>query len=174
MRATVLEQEQFDKVLSYIETMARPEMYRFMLTLSMKLGLRPIELANLETSWFIGEELRIPHGKSKRGRARTLPVDGEILQQLHDLMGSNKGRVFRNAAGDAFDANGISMAMRRLYKRAGVEGSCYSGRRTAATNMVDRGINIRVIQDFLGHSSLATTAAYCQTTPRMLRNAVFG
>ena len=174
MRATVLEQEQFDKVLAYTGTMERSDMYRFMVTLSIKLGLRPIEIANMETCWFIGDELQIPHGKSKRGRARTLPIDGDILVQLHNLMGSSKGLVFRNARGDAFTSNGISEAMRRLYKLAGVPGSCYSGRRTAATNMVDRGVNIRIVQEFLGHSNLSTTAAYCSVSPRMLRNAVFG
>jgi integrase len=153
--------------------MERASMYRFMVTLSMKLGLRPIELAHLETSWFIGQELRIPHGKSKRGKARTLPVDEAILGQLQNLMTGRQGRVFRNAAGDVFDANGISMAMRRLFKQAGVKGSCYSGRRTAATNMVDKGVNIRIIQEFLGHTSLATTASYCGVTPKMLRDAVF-
>lgn len=173
MRATVLEQEHFDKVLAYTDQMERASMYRFMVTLSIKLGLRPIELAHLETSWFIGQELRIPHGKSKRGKARTLPVNDAILEQLHNLMGGQQGRVFSNAAGVAFDANGISMAMRRLYKRAGVEGSCYSGRRTAATNMVDKGVNIRIVQEFLGHTNLATTAAYCGVTPKMLREAVF-
>lgn len=174
MRATVLEQDQFQQVLDHVQTMERPAMYEFMITLSMKLGLRPVELANLETSWFIGSELRIPHGKSKRGKARTLPVNEHILSQLSNLMGQQRGRVFRNARGDVFTASGISEAMRRLYRQAGVQGSCYSGRRTAATNMVDRGVNIRVIQDFLGHTNLATTAAYCGVTPRMLRDAVFG
>ena len=173
MRATVLEKEQFATILAHTDTMARPAMYRLMVTLSMKLGLRPIELANMETSWFIGDELQIPHGKSKRGKARTLPVNDDILDQLHNLMGYSKGRVFRNARGDAFTANGISEAMRRLYRLAGVAGSCYSGRRTAATNMVDRGVNIRIVQEFLGHANLATTAAYCAVTPKMLRNAVF-
>lgn len=174
MRASILEEEQFGVVLAYTEGMERPAMYRLMVTLTKKLGLRPIELANLETSWFIGAELRIPAGKSKRGRARSLPTNEEILSLLARHMGSETGRVFRNARGEAFTANGISEAMRRIYKLAGVKGSAYSGRRTAATNMVDRGVSIRVVQEFLGHSNLATTAAYCGVTPTMLRNAVFG
>lgn len=174
MRAPILQEEQFAAILAYTDKMERRAMYRFMVTLSMKLGLRPVELSNMEANWFIGSELQIPHGKSKRGRARTLPVNEDILVQLANLMGSNSGRVFQNARGEAFTPNGISEAMRRLYKLAGVKGSAYSGRRTAATNMVDRGVSIRVVQEFLGHSNLAVTAAYCAVTPNMLHKAVFG
>jgi len=174
MRASILEEEQFETVLAYTDGMERPAMYRLMVTLTKKLGLRPIELANMDTSWFSPNELRIPAGKSKRGKARSLPMSDEILSLLVRHMGEQTGRVFRNAKGEVFTANGISEAMRRLYRLAGVRGSCYSGRRTAATNMVDRGVNIRIVQEFLGHSNLATTAAYCGVTPNMLRNAVFG
>ena len=174
MRASILEDDQFETVLAYTDTMNRPAMYRLMVVLTKKLGLRPIELANLDTNWFSPNELRIPAGKSKRGKARSLPMNDEILSLLALHMGGETGRVFRNTRGEPFTPNGISEAMRRIYRLAGVRGSCYSGRRTAATNMVDRGVNIRVVQEFLGHSNLATTAAYCGVTPNMLRNAVFG
>jgi integrase len=174
MRAAILTEYQFDSVFAYIETIKRPEMYRLMLLLTKRLGLRPVELANMETSWWDMLELRIPQGSSKRKGCRSLPLNEELHQALRAHMGNKSGRVFRNAAGEAMTADAISMAMRRLYKMAGIKGSAYSGRRTAATNMVDSGVNIRIIQDFLGHSNLATTAAYCETTPAMLRRAVFG
>lgn len=174
MRATILSEDQFSSVFAYIETMQRPAMYRLMVLLTKRLGLRPVELANMETSWWRGEELRIPQGSSKRQGSRSLPLNTELYEALQLHMQGREGRVFRNANGDAFTANGISEAMRRLYRMAGVQGSAYSGRRTAATNMVDKGVSIRVVQDFLGHRNLATTAAYCGTTPAMLRRAVFG
>jgi integrase len=173
MRAPIKKEGEFEAVLAHTGSMERPAMYRLMMLLSIRLGLRPMELAGLERSWFRADELRIPLGYSKRKSGRSLPISSEIIDALEAHMGAETGRVFRNARGEAFDANGISMAMRRLYKRAGVEGSAYSGRRTAATNMVDRGVNIRVVQEFLGHTSLATTAAYCSVTPDMLRRAVF-
>lgn len=148
-------------------------MYRLMMLLSMRLGLRPMELAGLEAEWFRGEELRIPVGYSKRKAGRSLPVSEEILTVLHEHMGEHSGRVFLNARGAAFDANGISLAMRRLYRLAGVEGSCYSGRRTLATNLVDRDVNIAVVSKVLGHSSIATTQSYVGVTDRMMRRALF-
>jgi integrase len=173
MRATVLSDRQFNKLFEFADNMNRPAMYRLMLLLTKKLGLRPMELAGLEASWFINDELRIPLGHSKRKQGRSIPVDAEILTALHDHMQGSSGRVFRNAAGDAFTAAGISDAMRRLYRMSGVQGSCYSGRRTMATRMVDNNVNIAVVSAVLGHSSIATTQKYIGVTDSMMRRALF-
>ena len=52
-------------------------------------------------------------------------------------------------------------------------GSCYSGRRSAATRMVEQGTNILVVQKFLGHSNPTTTLEYVEVSPRMLAQAMF-
>ncbi|EQB11243.1 tyrosine-type recombinase/integrase [Sphingobium lactosutens] len=173
MRATILNDKQFDKLFDFAAQMNRPAMYRLMLLLTKKLGLRPMELAGLETNWFINDELRIPLGHSKRKQGRSIPVDAEILTALHDHMQGERGRVFRNGAGDVFTANGISEAMRRIYRMAGVQGSCYSGRRSMATRMVDNNVNIVVVSKVLGHSSIATTQHYVGVTDAMMRKALF-
>ena len=173
MRAPILVEEQFETLLSYTDRMERPKMYRLMILLTKKLGLRPMEIAGLDVSWFVGEELRIPMGHSKRKQGRSLPVDGELLQALREHMGSRQGRVFVNASGNAFTSNGVSEAIRRIYKLSGVQGSCYSGRRTMATKLVDKKVNILVVQKVLGHSSPATTMAYVGVTDTMMREALF-
>lgn len=173
MKAPIKDDAEFQAVLDYTQGMDRPNMYRLMMLLSIRLGLRPMEIAGLERSWFRGDELRIPLGHSKRKAGRSLPVSDEILSALEAHMGACEGRVFLNARGAAFDANGVSMALRRLYNRAGVEGSCYSGRRTLATNLVDRNVNIAVVSQVLGHSSIATTQAYIGITDSMMRRALF-
>lgn len=173
MKAPIKSIAEFDKLFAHAGRMERPAMYRLMLLLSIRVGLRPMELAGLERSWFRDGELRIPFGHSKRKQGRSLPISEEIIAALEAHMGQGGGRVFGNAQGNPFDANGISMALRRLYKQAGVEGSCYSGRRTMATNMVDRGVNIAVVSEVLGHSSIATTQAYVGVTDSMMRRALF-
>jgi len=174
MRAPIKSAEEFETVFAFAAQMNRPSMYRLMLLMSVKLGLRPMEIAGLDTSWFRNNELRIPLGHSKRKSGRSLPITPDIIAALKLHMQGEQGRVFRNAQGDAFTANGISEAIRRIYKMAGVQGSCYSGRRTLATNLVDKGVNIAVVQQVLGHTNLATTANYIGVTERMMREAMFG
>lgn len=174
MRAPILSDDQFAVVQQFAANMQNAPQYSLMLLLSKRLGLRPIEIANMEANWFQNDNtLRIPQGSTKRQGSRSLPVNEEIIAALQLHMRGEQGRVFRNARGDAFTPNGISEAIRRIYRMAGVQGSCYSGRRSAATNMVDRGVSLRVVQEFLGHRNLATTASYCSVTPNMLRAAVF-
>lgn len=173
MRAPIKTEEELEALLAHTSSMERPAMYRLMLLLSVRLGLRPMEIAGLERTWFRGQELRIPLGHSKRKAGRSIAISDEIADALAVHMGDRTGRVFLNQRGQPFDANGISMAVRRLYSRAGVEGSCYSGRRTLATRLVDQGVNILVIQNVLGHSSPMTTLNYCEVTPAMVSRALF-
>ena len=173
MRAPIISNTDFEKLFAYTDGMERAAMYRLMILLTKKLGLRTMEMAGMETGWFVGGELRIPLGHSKRKQGRSLPVDAEIEEALAAHMGGQRGRVFRNAAGEAFTANGISEAIRRIYRLAGVQGSCYSGRRTMATRMVDNKVNIAVVSKVLGHSCIATTQSYIGVTDTMMREALF-
>lgn len=174
MRAPNKTKEEFAEVFSRVELMARPEMYRLMLLLTVRLGLRPVEIAGLDTSWFSGGELRIPHGYSKgKGGHGNLPVNDEVLAALDCHMQGRKGRVFLNQRNQPFDAAGISNALRRLYREAGQQGSAYCGRRTLATNLADRGVNLVVISKVLRHRNVATTAEYIGCTEKMLRNALY-
>lgn len=174
MQAPMLTTEQFEAVFEHIETMKRPAHYRLLLLLCRDLGLRPIELAKLESTWFRHGELRIPHGQSKRKRPRSIMVSPAIMEALEAHMGDRVGRVFLNQQGEAFLPNLISDSMRRLFKQAGIQASCYSGRRALATRLVGENVNILTIQSILGHSSPMTTVAYCEVTPEMQRKALFG
>jgi integrase/recombinase XerD len=174
MRAPTLNEAEFETALTFADSMTRPAMYRLMLLLSIRLGLRPMEIAGMQSSWFRGDELRIPLGHSKRKEGRSIAINEELLAALYAHMGERTGTVFLSEQGAPFKANGISDAFRRLYKMAGVQGSCYSGRRTLASNLVDRDINILVIQNVLGHASPLTTMKYCSVTPTMMRRALFG
>lgn len=174
MKAPIKTASEFDALLAHTEQMERPAMYRLMLLLSIKIGLRPMELAGLESTWFRGLELRIPVGYSKRKSGRSLSIDAEIIEAVAVHMQGRVGRVFLNASGKPFTARGISDAFRRLYRVNDIEGSCYSGRRTLATNLVDKGVSPFIIQKVLGHSHINTTMEYVSVTPNMMRRALFG
>lgn len=174
MQAPLIETQDFQVLFQHAATMKRPTHYILLLTLMRDLGLRPIELARLESSWFRGGELRIPHGQSKRKRPRTLPISQDIAQALDDHMRDRTGRLFVNREGDAFTPAQMSASVRRLFSEAGVRGSAYSARRAMATRLVDRNINIVTIQHILGHSDASTTQRYISVSTTMMERALFG
>jgi integrase/recombinase XerD len=173
MQAPLLETKDFEKLFAHAETMKRPVMYRLLTVLMRDLGLRPIELAHMQSNWFSGSEMRVPHGQSKRKRPRTLPTSQEIRDLVREHMQGRKGHVFLNRDGNPFSPIQMSDTVRRFFRVAGAEGSTYSGRRTLATRLVDAKENILIVQAVLGHSDPATTARYVSVTQKMVARALF-
>ena len=64
--------------------------------------------------------------------------------------------------GKRLSKNGIEAIIKRLGKSTGVENAHpHRYRRTLATNLLDRGINIQDVAAILGHADLKTTQVYC-------------
>ncbi len=58
-----------------------------------------------------------------------------------------------------------------LFKNIGVKGgSSHSGRRTFATRLADRGVDIEYIKYLLGHKSKQQTMAYIESNKNRLRD----
>lgn len=68
--------------------------------------------------------------------------------------------------------NGIEAIVKNLGSRAGVENvHPHRYRRTLATNLLDRGMNIQDVAAILGHADLKTTQIYCYISQANVRTA---
>jgi integrase/recombinase XerD len=70
--------------------------------------------------------------------------------------------LFVTTRGKPLHPNNVSLLVRRYLQQAGITkpGACHLLRHTAASLMLDRGADIRHLQEILGHQSLATTQIY--------------
>jgi len=84
---------------------------------------------------------------------------------------SNAGALFLNARGTRLSRQGAWKVLKSYARQAGLgeKVSPHTLRHSFATHMLDAGADIRVVQELLGHASLATTQVYTLVTKSHLR-----
>lgn len=152
---------------------------RTILLLSHFLGLRAKELAGLMVgdvfdfgSGDVKEVVRLFVTKGNRFREAFL-VHQETRDHVRLYVATRPARknapLFISQKGGPFTANTMQKLIRNIYFSADVLASSHSGRRSFATNLIERGADIYSVMQMMGHSSIATTQAYFASSPERLK-----
>ena len=83
-----------------------------------------------------------------------------------------KGAIFVNSNGKKLTRKGIYFIIKKRAKNAGFFDfiSPHTLRHSFATEMLDRGADIKSVQDLLGHKNISTTQIYTHTSKEKLKN----
>ncbi len=127
-------------------------------------GIRLSELVglNIEDIDFDSGLARI-RGKGKK--ERIVPIGSKAIEAIKkylEVKGAAQGQaIFLNRAGARLTARSVARIVKRYLSRVGLpEASPHGLRHSFATHLLEEGVDLRSIQELLGHSSIATTQRY--------------
>jgi site-specific recombinase XerD len=131
-------------------------------------GIRVGELVSLNLKdWREEDASFVISGKGSRQRLAFLPDDRSLKAfrlycSSRRVIVRDDEALFLNAAGGRISTQGISRMMDQYAKTAGivVKVTPHMIRHTVATLLLRFGADIRVVQEVLGHASIATTQRY--------------
>lgn len=107
----------------------------------------------------------------KGGKDRSIPLSSGTLEALHDYRQRHRCRswLFPGQKGP-LSISALQRAFRDAVSRSGVEkpASVHTLRHSFATHLLEYGVDLRVIQELLGHQCLQTTTVYTHLTTGVL------
>ncbi len=135
-------------------------------------GLRVSELSGLDLD-AVDRDARTVRVLGKGNKERIVPYGAPAARALEAYLGrrvAGRGPVFVNPRGGRLTVRSIHTIVRRAARAAGItrRASPHTLRHTFATHLLDRGADLRMIQELLGHSRLSTTQRYTHVSTAQL------
>jgi integrase/recombinase XerD len=138
-------------------------------------ALESRELALIRVLGKGNKERIVPLGRMAReALAQWLSGEGRpLLQPARWKRRSDADAVFLNVRGGRLSRVGVFGVVKKYATGVGLADrvSPHVLRHSCATHMLARGADIRVVQELLGHASIATTQRYTKVSPEHLRRA---
>lgn len=172
---TILSVEEARKILSLIRLLR----YRVCLSTIFSCGLRLQEGTHLQVADIDSSRMMIHVRHGKGAKDRYVPLPERTLEMLREywkthrnpeLLFPTEGRshIELSKSTEPMSKSSVQGAFRRALKQSGIHkrASVHTLRHSWATCLLEAGVNLRLIQEWLGHNSPTTTSVYTHLTAR--------
>lgn len=176
LQKAYLTNDEIDAIINACKNIEEKTIVYFLLYL----GVRKSELLNIKINDIHDDEIVI-FGKGQK--ARTLYLCDDVKNLLDKYLKNRKhpeSEYLFNKMGRRYASNAIFRKIKAIAKRAKISDdridviSPHTFRRTIATNLLDNGIDIRIIQGIMGHANISTTTLYAGIKSTAIERAMKG
>jgi integrase/recombinase XerD len=159
-----------EEVRSLLSLVVNPA-YRTALRVIYSCGLRLSEGIHLKVQDIDGKRMLIRVQNGKGGKDRYVPLPLRTLEYLRAYWAANKPRYWLFPAingKEPLSPTTLQKTFKAVLRESGIEKnvSIHSLRHAYATHLLEAGIDLRSIQEILGHRSAQTTSIYTHLTQK--------
>ena len=147
--------------------------------------MRAIEIANLRVNNVVSadnevlDDIALDKTQTKGNKGQTIYIGKALkkeialyLSKFPNLINNKEGNLIKTQKGKTTSGT-IQYIFKQLYALANIpNATSHSGRRSFITELSEKGVSVRVIQELARHSSLQTTQRYIDVSVPKLKNAV--
>lgn len=164
------------EVQRLIDAVRRPWLAAYLWTV-YSLGLRLQEALNLQVGDIDSDRMLVHIRRGKGAKDRFVPLPPRTLTVLRQFWVTHRNPVWLFPATKRSSRQGatptgpmprdsVQAGMRKLVKQLGFRKrvTIHTLRHSYATHLLEAGVSLRLIQQYLGHSSLQTTMVYLHLT----------
>lgn len=151
--------------------------YRVCLSTIYSCGLRLQEGTHLQVPHIDSSRMLVHVRRGKGGKDRYVPLPHRTLQLLREYWVTHRnpvlifpapgrGGIGLSTSTAAMPKSSLQGAFREALKQSSIhkQASVHTLRHSWATHLLEAGVNLRLIQEYLGHSSPTTTSLYTHLT----------
>ena len=166
----ILSRTEIEKIISNIGN----NKHRLMVSLAYGAGLRVSEVVNMRIKDIDIAELiiHIKEAKGKKDRITVFPE--KMITDIQNLIAGKQGNdfVFESIRGGKLTTTAGQKVFEKALKRAGIQkdATFHSLRHSFATHLLENGVDVRYVQELLGHQNIRTTQIYTHITNPAIRN----
>lgn len=137
-------------------------------------GLRLSEVVNLKPQDIDSDRmtLHIRNAKGKKDRMSLLSEKALLLLRQYYLEYKPKKWLFEGQFGDQYSTRSVQNILQDALRKTTIHKkvTVHTLRHSFATHLLETGVDIRYIQNFLGHASTKTTEIYTHITKKGIEN----
>lgn len=165
----VLSRNEIERIISRTKNAK----HRLMISLGYAAGLRVSEVVSLKIRDISLDELTI-HLKEAKGKKDRLTIFPEKLKEnICNLIAGkdNNDLVFESNRGGKLTTTSLQKVFCRAVEESNIQkdATFHSLRHSFATHLLENGVDVRYVQELLGHANIRTTQLYTRVTNPSLK-----